>query len=244
MTATNYASYTRDTREILKGLAHRGRLSSAAQILGAGPTDRLLDYGCGDGHLLTYFQGIIGDEDLCGYDPDSGLLAQRSQTLENVDLRPDIHALINDKRHLFTRIACFEVCEHLSPSAMSDAFSNIQALAAPGAIVVFGVPVESGPSGFIKNLYRVAKGGRQRATLPKAFRSLFGVKIKREYVSDQWTHSHIGFRWRQFQEDLELNGFVIKKRTYLPVPQLGPLLNNEVYFVCEVADSVKFTHQV
>jgi len=46
-----YASYTRDTTEPLKAIAHRKRYVRVAKILGARLSDTFLDYGCADGHL-------------------------------------------------------------------------------------------------------------------------------------------------------------------------------------------------
>lgn len=229
--ATSYASYTRGTTEFFKSLVHRDRLASACRILGAGPDDLVLDYGCGDGHLLALMQGRIADDRLFGFDPDMELLAQREPSLARVDLRSDIGSLIHERGGQFTKIACFEVCEHLSDNALTALLSNIKALAAPGARVVFGVPIEIGPAALTKNLYRVAHGGRQRATVSKAVRSFLGLPIERAFKNDSWTHSHIGFDHRRFRRQLENAGFRVERTTYLPLPAAG-VVNNEIYFVC------------
>jgi ribosomal protein L11 methylase PrmA len=38
--------------------------------------DTVLDYGCGDGHLFSYFIGQLSRTKLVGYDPDPKLLSQ------------------------------------------------------------------------------------------------------------------------------------------------------------------------
>jgi trans-aconitate methyltransferase len=70
----NYASYTRDTTEPLKRIAHGRRFSQIIRLV-ATPreTDTVLDYGCGDAHLFSHF---LGHRRLIGYDPNPKLLAQ------------------------------------------------------------------------------------------------------------------------------------------------------------------------
>jgi len=150
----SYASYTRQTAEPIKAFAHSRRFRQAVRIIGALPTDTVLDYGCADAHLFSVLGAV---KERVGYDPDPKMIAQvapelrgKVQTFDNLD------GLLGKRR--FSLIVCMEVCEHLTDKALQELLSNISTLAAPHARIVFGVPIETGLSGFLKALYRTAHG--------------------------------------------------------------------------------------
>jgi hypothetical protein len=71
-----YASFTRNTSEPIKRLAHGRRFSQiVARIASPLATDTVLDYGCGDAHLFTHF---LDHPRLVGYDPSLPILSQAS----------------------------------------------------------------------------------------------------------------------------------------------------------------------
>ena len=233
--AMEYADYTRNTTEPLKRIAHGRRYQQVVDLI-ARPVeaDTVLDYGCGDGHLFSYFIGQLSRTNLVGYDPDQKLLSQASSAVSaGAQLTTDIEALINDRRGAFSLIYCMEVCEHLTDRALLQLFRNIRTLAAPQARVVFGVPIETGPSGFLKALYRMSKGGRQSASLEKAMRSLVNANIYRDMTAEEWFGSHTGFSHSYFRKTLRQNKFEVQKTYHLPFPLMRSLMNNEIYFVCK-----------
>ena len=199
-----YADYTRNTTEPLKRVAHGRRYQQVVDLI-ARPVeaDTVLDYGCGDGHLFSYFIGQLSRTKLVGYDPDPKLLSQASSAVSaGAQLTTDIDALMAERPGGFSLIYCMEVCEHLTDKALVQLFRNIRTLAAPGARVIIGVPIETGPSGFLKALYRMSKGGRQSASLEKALRSLVNAKIAREVTDVEWFGSHTGFSHNNFRKIL------------------------------------------
>lgn len=232
--ASTYASYTRDSGERLKRIAHAGRLDSAASLLAPRPDDVFLDYGCADAHLASCMPLPLCQ--MAGYDPAPELLAQRSASLSDLAVYSDIGELLAERSGSFTLIACFEVCEHLSDEANSKLLGNIRQLAAPGARVLFGVPIETGPSSLFKNLYRLSRGRRQGVTLSATLKCLVGKPPERSFYGpgNGWNGSHIGFSDRRFRRLLGENGFEILREQFLPFPKLGRLLNNEVYFSTSV----------
>lgn len=237
----NYASYTRNTGEPLKRIAHGRRFAQVVSLI-ASPTesDTVLDYGCGDGHLFSHFMHRLGRSRLVGYDPDPKLLTQASdEVAAGSILSADIEALKRRHPFAFSLVYCMEVCEHLTDKATGELFDNIKALASPRAQIVFGVPIETGLSGFLKSLYRLAHGGRQGASVAKAFKSLLGVKIARQMTDVEWFGSHTGFEHRRLRDQIEAAGFRVRRSHCLPFPVLGTLLNNEIYFVCSRAPSSK-----
>ena len=229
-----YADYTRNTTEPLKRVAHGRRYQQVVDLI-ARPVeaDTVLDYGCGDGHLFSYFIGQLSRTKLVGYDPDPKLLSQASSAVSaGAQLTTDIDALMTERRGAFSLIYCVEVCEHLTDKALVQLFRNIRTLAAPQARVIIGVPIETGPSGFLKALYRMSKGGRQSANLEKALRSLVNAKIAREVTDVEWFGSHTGFSHNNFRKILQQNKFEVRKTYHLPFPLMRSVMNNEIYFVC------------
>lgn len=229
-----YADYTRNTAEPIKRIAHARRFTQALGLI-ASPlkTDRVLDYGCADAHLFSHFVGQLDRRNLVGYDPNPKLLAEASEEVSAGSLlTSDINFV--KQQPAFSLIYCMEVCEHLTDKALDELLRNIKDMAAPHARIVFGVPIEIGPSGFLKSIYRMAHAQRMGAGLLNALRSLFGLNIQRTTSDVEWFGSHIGFNHRRLMEHLESRGFMVRRTQCLPFPILGTVLNNEVYFVCSV----------
>jgi trans-aconitate methyltransferase len=177
----SYASYTRDTTDALKSLAHKRRYRQVLNLI-APPLliDRVLDYGCGDGHLFSFLVDKFKRQNLVGYDPNPKLLAEAAPGVSaGAELTTDIDGLLTNRSSSFSLIYCIEVCEHLTDKSLDELLKHITVLGAPRARIVFGVPIETGPSGFLKSMYRIAHGGRQSASIAQAFRALFNMKLER-----------------------------------------------------------------
>jgi len=232
-----YASYTRNTQELIKKLAHGRRYRQAVEIISARDNDVVLDYGCGDGHLFTYLTNVPPSQ-LVGYDPDpKQLLDADPEIAASVTLSSSLAALREAFAGAFSLIVCMEVCEHLTQHALDELFETITFLAAPGARLVFGVPIETGPTGLMKNLYRILHGGRQGATIGRAIGSFLGRPIVRKVSDVEWYGSHIGFDDRSFRAQLEDRGYMLRREDFLPFPKLKRLLNNEIYYSCVARSS-------
>ena len=226
-----YASYTRDTKEPLKRIAHGRRFRQVVELI-ASPlsSDTVLDYGCGDAHLFSLLQNKA--DRLVGYDPDPALLAQALNEVASAsELTTDIDALKSRYMSKFSLIYCMEVCEHLTEAALDQLIDNLRTLAAPHARVVFGVPIETGIPGFLKGMYRVTHDNRQFASFGNSLKALFNIPIERRTTDVEWYGAHTGFRHRHFRQRIEAAGFKVRSTRCLPFPILGQLLNNEVYYV-------------
>jgi 2-polyprenyl-3-methyl-5-hydroxy-6-metoxy-1,4-benzoquinol methylase len=230
MNDLSYANHTRNTNEPLKRLAHGSRLQQVAKILPLIPEMKVLDYGCGDGGFFEFLNEFIPAENIHGFDPYllSELQFEGAKTYDNVS------ELIDNHSSYFDVIYVMEVCEHLTYEAIFELFDNITKVSKPDVTIVFGVPLETGLSGFIKNIYRVVKGGRQGATIGRALKSLLGLYIPRASAPRGWIGSHIGFDAKAFSELFGYGGFIAVETYHLPFPVLGEMLNNEVYYVCKL----------
>jgi SAM-dependent methyltransferase len=233
---SNYASYTRNTVEPLKRIAHSRRYEQVLRLIAAPlPGDKVLDYGCGDGHLFSHLVGNVSSDKLVGYDPNADLLAQADPAVvAGSSLTTDIDRLKAQHSSSFSLIYCIEVCEHLTDKALDELFENITGLAAPYARIIIGVPIETGPSGFLKGIYRTAHGHRQGASITKAVQALFGLPIPRSVTDVEWYGPHTGFKHTRLRERLEDRGLLVKRSACLPFPLFGLALNNEIYFTCSI----------
>ena len=231
----SYASYTRNTTKSLKSLAHQRRHHQVLNLVATPlPADCVLDYGCGDAHLFSYLVDKFKRQNLVGYDPNPKLLAEAVPSVSaGAELTTDIDSLIRNRPSNFSLIYCMEVCEHLTDKSLDKLLKNITILAAPRARIIFGVPIETGPSGFLKSFYRIARGGRQSASVDQAFRALFNMKLERKVTDIEWYGAHAGFSHLRFRKVLEQGGFRIIKTLHVPFPALRSVLNNEIYFVCD-----------
>ena len=232
---TSYASYTRNTRELLKQIAHKRRYRQVLDLVASPlPTDRVLDYGCADGHLFSFLVGKFERRNLVGYDPNPKLLSEAEPSvLAGAQLTTDMNGLLETQPSSFTLIYCMEVCEHLTDRSLDELLQNIASLASSRARIIIGVPIETGLSGFLKSIYRTAHGGRQSASIAQAFRALFSMKIERKVTDVEWYGAHTGFSHIRLREILKHKGFRISNTFHLPFPALRSLLNNEIYFVCQ-----------
>jgi SAM-dependent methyltransferase len=222
-----YADYTRNTKEFLKSIAHSRRLDQAARIVKIDPSSRIFDYGCGDGAFFFQLNQYCPKENLFGYDPK--LLGE--MTFEGATTFDAVPDFIDSLAGTFDMIYCMEVCEHLSDAENAMLLDNVARLGKPGAVFIFGVPIETGFSAVLKNLFRWSKGGRQGANPKRILQTALSLPVEREWV-DGWCGSHIGFNHMRFRKVLAAKGFRIQRTHCLPLRVVGSLLNNEIYFIC------------
>jgi hypothetical protein len=222
---TSYASYTRGTAEPIKAIAHARRFQQAAKIIAALPSDTVLDYGCADAHLFSVLGPV---RERAGYEPDPKMVAQIDPNLSDIRVYTDRSELLSSGRR-FSLITCMEVCEHLTPKSLNELFHTVRSLCLPNARVVFGVPIETGLSGFAKGVYRTLKK-QDDASISNSFKSLFGARIDRRVTDVEWYGAHTGFDDETFADELAKH-FSIKSTACLPLP-VGRVFNNEIYYVC------------
>lgn len=125
------------------------RLNIIQEMMGAQRGDRILEVGCGGGHVLRLFR----DATLTGVDVSGEMIAKAEKNLAGYDvalLKGDI-ADLGLKDASFDGIVCTEVLEHvLEPHVILE---QIRRLAKPGGRVVITFPNDSLING-IKNVVR------------------------------------------------------------------------------------------
>lgn len=227
----NYNTYTYNSPNLLLRWFHQKRFLDAIKLIGLEQDGTLLDYGCGDGHLLQLCREQFSGDRLFGFEPAESLLEQATNQLKGTGV------LLSDRLealpHAFDRIACLEVCEHLAEPELEQLISKIKERMGSESEVVFSVPVESGLPGFIKNIFRLIKNEKKdHLTVGKLFRILFEKDIEREIgVLDNglpYYFSHVGFNHKIFERKIRPH-FRIQQKTYSP---FRFLFRNNVFYVC------------
>jgi len=133
-------------REIGRGLlSHNAftaeRYRTVADRAGAAAGERVLDYGCGDGALLSVLARRAGAAvELHGFDLNALGLEFARSALQSHGVRATLHASTDGiADEFFDCVVCTEVIEHASaPSALLD---DIGRLLKPGGRLVITTPI-------------------------------------------------------------------------------------------------------
>ena len=230
-----YHTYTYNDPFFIKRWLHRRRFDDAIDLLDLKKDDQLLDYGCGDGYFLKVLADgkIIGS--LYGFEPAGNMFEQAKKNLTgtNVELFREYQEFQNKR---FDKISCLETGEHLSDQDLGILFGQIKNILAESGQVVFSVPLEIGLPALVKNIYRLPKKQHHdNLTAGNFFRSVFGLRINRRISqidnNIDYIFSHMGFDFRDFEKILYQN-FKIEKRVFKPLPFLGWVFNNTIYYSC------------
>lgn len=151
-----------DESSFLIRTIEQARLRIIRDMMGAGPGDRILEVGCGGGHVLRMFR----ESRLTGVDVSGEMLAKAEKNLSGYDAR----LLKGDLAELdlpdasFDGIVCTEVLEHtVDPEHI---LGQIKRLARPGARIVITFPNDNLING-IKGVIR-----RSRLTVLPPFRRI------------------------------------------------------------------------
>jgi len=114
----------------------RRRLAHIRRMVAAGPTDRVLEVGCGGGHVLRMFSGSR----LTGVDVSGAMLDKARRNLHGLDVRllkGELHELDFGPAS-FDTIICTEVLEHVvEPESILE---QMRRLLAPGGRAVVTIP--------------------------------------------------------------------------------------------------------
>lgn len=115
------------------------RMRSTLRALEVRSSDAVLDLGCGPGNLLP----MIGAQHVVGVDPSDSLLRiarTRTQNHPEIQLIKAFAEKLPFADHVFDRIVCSEVMEHVRNP--EDVIREMKRVAKPDARIVITVPNE------------------------------------------------------------------------------------------------------
>jgi len=196
-----YSSYTYDSPNKIKRALHRNRYLNILKDIKISKDTRVFDFGAGDGRLFRVLIDEYGanPDRLVAFDPVPTMLDEFSR------LVPEARIVNNSKEIVtplsgeeFDYIFCCEVFEHLTDPQIEIALDELKRLAGPRTTFLIEVPIEIGPVGLLKNLYRRFKS---HIDIPASvmLKALFGIEQQRKpriTASGEETFEHPGYSFR------------------------------------------------
>jgi SAM-dependent methyltransferase len=227
--------------------SHGSRFDLAARLVAPRAGGRLLDYGCGDGTFAAMVHA--GFRETLGWDVDPGQIAECQTRLGHLpgvrfEVSPGASSTSSSSWDVVT---CMEVLEHCVDAERRRVLDRLASLVRPGGLVVISVPIEIGPSIAGKQLFRAIAGmrnlgdyrHRERYSPMELLRSVLGLRVPRVAFQGQGSsgpyqyYGHKGFDYRELAREIA-ERFTIRQRLFSPMPWLGPALNSQAWYVCEV----------
>ena len=239
-----YADITlRDPNPIKRWLQRR-RFADAVRLLSSGNDRnelRILDFGAGDGELIRQIV-LRRPVQACVYEPTPRLRAEAEDKLAGVPGVTFADRAAPLPSESFDFVFCLEVFEHLPPKETAEALSEIHRLLKPYGFAAVGVPHELFLPALLKGLFRMSRRyGQFDASPPTVLAALAGRPPQHRPVSEispgfAYHSHHLGFDYRVLERKLE-DRFRLVRKWFSPFPILGSILNSEVYFLLQKADS-------
>ncbi len=230
----------------VKRFIQRRRLTDAARIgLRHAPQTttnlRVLDFGAGDGLLLTALRFASRNIEYTAYEPSAMLRQEAAVRLADTAGVRIVGDLAQTEGETFDIVFACEVFEHLPPLAASRALADISQRLAPRGVGVIGVPIEIGPPALAKGAFRLARrpsafDGRLRGILAATFGKSTAARPEVEIEPGfAYYPYHLGFNHRDFRQTLRRR-FLIQSEASSPLRYAPTWLNSEIYFVTRRCD--------
>lgn len=236
---TTYSSYTYDAPNSLKRALHRRRYKNILKSLNIGAESRVLDYGAGDGRLFRVLIDNYGadPEKLVAFDPVPAMITEFESLVPEARVfsRCSDIATPDSENCGFDFIFCCEVFEHLTEPQVDQALLDFARLASPNTVFVIEVPIEIGPSGFAKNLFRRLKSNVDIpwSVMGKALVGLEQNRKPRITSSGEMTFEHPGYSFRTTRRILS-RVLRISEEFNDPWPSAPFVFNNSRVFVARL----------
>lgn len=232
-----YANQTIRNKSFIKKYSHLKRFELAIQFINLEPNNYILDFGTGDGFLLTCLAKKNNTLNLYGYDPVTSMIDElatniKKNDFKNITTTCDLETIASIK---FDTICCLEVLEHFSRENQTQLLIQMKNLLAKNGRLLISVPIETGISSLVKNSIRVLLGQQHKNTSFKTvFKSIFSLKIDRN--EENYIYTHIGFNHKILEIVFQENSLKIEKKYYSPFPYFLGFLNSQVYYILKLND--------
>lgn len=228
--------------------SHGSRFELARRLVSARAGGRLLDYGCGDGTFVAMVHAAF--REAVGWDVDPGQIAAcRSRLGHLAGVRFEVAPSGPPTRAAASGwdvVTCMEVLEHCVEPERRRVLGELASLVRADGLVVISAPIEIGPSVAGKQLFRAFAGWRnlgdyrhrERYSPLEMLQAVFGLRVRRISFERPGNdgpyryYGHKGFDYRTLAREIA-ERFTIVTRLFSPMPWLGPVLNSQVWFVCE-----------
>ncbi len=229
-----YADLTTQNKSLLKRFSHGSRFKIAVNLLNPTSEDRILDYGTGDGFMLSKIRSENNHCQIVGYEPIPCMFEELKGKINSFSKEKSVE-IVNDTIGLsktFNKICCLEVLEHLTEENQKKEIEQMIQLLTDAGKLIISVPIEVGFSSLLKNIARIfLRQSQSNTTFRNIGYSLFGVHFNRGESS--YISSHIGFYYHDLERLLLSSELKMINKIFSPIPTLKGLINSQVFFVLE-----------
>lgn len=225
--------------------SHSSRFKKALKLVGSTRIPRLLDYGCGDGTMLTMIANRA--ENCWGADIADNQLddcRKRLADLQNTRFCNVSELRSDDFKESFDVVLCMETLEHCTEKIASLVLDDLAFLCRPNGRVIISVPIETGPPFLIKKAIRLLAAWRglsdysyyEKYSMRNALRMIFAscaTDLERPVygpIGSQY-HPHYGFNWKKMRQKVG-DILEIEKTTFSPLASLAGLVSSQAWFIC------------
>jgi 2-polyprenyl-3-methyl-5-hydroxy-6-metoxy-1,4-benzoquinol methylase len=205
---------------------------------------KILDYGSGDGTFLVMAAPRIKSG--WGADIEPGQVRDCQKRLESIShLQFSTIDALSDPIHAgaYDVVTCMETLEHCTAPIVEVVLSDLARLVAPNGRVIISVPIEIGPTFFLKTVIRnhAARNGLsdyknyEKYPFSEALRMIFATRstaVPRPAPNSQYgINSHYGFNWKALRERVRAH-LKIEKTLFTPLGWLGGYVSSQAWFLC------------
>ncbi|MFO0810558.1 MAG: class I SAM-dependent methyltransferase [Gemmataceae bacterium] len=224
--------------------SHRARYRMALRLIGPRP-GRLLDYGVGDGTLLSMAANRLTE----GWGADINVehvreCKARFECVRNLKFMTVRELSEPTYEGTFDVVTCMETLEHCIAPTVDAVLHDLVRLTNPAGRTIISVPIEIGPTFLVKSIVRSMAAWRGlsdyshyesypfRDAVRMICASRRTVIDRPEYGGpDDPNHSHYGFNWRALRERVR-QYFEITATRFSPLGWLGGWFSSQVWFIC------------
>lgn len=229
-----YADLTIQNKSLLKRFSHGSRFKIALKLLSPASEDQILDYGTGDGFMLSKIRVENNHCKIVGYEPIPHMFEELQGKINKFSKKKPVEIVNNTAgvSGAFNKICCLEVLEHLAEENQKKEIKQMAQLLTDDGKLIISVPIEVGFSSLLKNIARIVlRQTHSNTTFRNVIYSLFGVHFNRS--ENSYISSHIGFYYHDLERLLLVSELKMKNKVFSPIPIFKGLLNSQVFFILE-----------